>query len=127
VQHSSGQTFLDIIPARHKDACRGCLTEYFAPSASVRTGFFIWEELLPIIYDKLIETALDQIIREMEGLKCLREWQRRAVEAVVSEWQQILREVYPEHIHSEILRFAQDDSEGIMMTKLVVCRRLTRH
>ena len=70
--------FSYIVPAKYAEACHNCLAQYFAPSARVPTGFLIWEELLPIIHDKLIETTLDQVIKEMEGLKRLREWQQRA-------------------------------------------------
>jgi hypothetical protein len=76
VQHKA---FAYIVPAVHADRCRTCLMEYFRSSASVRTGFLLWEELLPLIYDELVATALDQIIKEMEGLKSLREWRRQAL------------------------------------------------
>ena len=73
------KAFAYIVSAVHADRCRTCLMEYFRSSPSVRTGFLLWEELLPLIYDELVATALDQVIKEMEGLKSLREWRRQAL------------------------------------------------
>jgi hypothetical protein len=68
--------FAYVIPAQYTCECLDCLGKYFSPSESVMTGFLLWEELLPLIYDKLMETAIDQVIKEMDGLRHLREWRR---------------------------------------------------
>jgi hypothetical protein len=64
-----------IIPRSAFDDCARCLTETFATDESITKGILIWENLLPVIYDQLIGTALDQVIKEMKGLEVLRSWQ----------------------------------------------------
>lgn len=71
----SSKGFFYIVPKKDVPGCQKCLNDYF-PGGATKTGWLVWEELLPIMGDKLIVTALDEIIKETEGLKLLREWQR---------------------------------------------------
>jgi hypothetical protein len=68
--------FFYIIPCLAVDSCAQCLSDQFSEDQSIFTGLITWEQLLPVIYDRLMETALDQVIREMEGLKVLRSWRK---------------------------------------------------
>lgn len=75
-----GQSFMKgfyyIIPEKYKDDCLRCLAKYFPPSQTIHTGFICWENFLSIIDDEMIHLTLDQLIKEMEGLKHLRDWQK---------------------------------------------------
>jgi hypothetical protein len=64
--------FFYIIPQEYAENFRKCLTEHFA--GPVQTGLFLWEDLLPVIYEKLMETAIDQVAKEMDGLRKIRAW-----------------------------------------------------
>ena len=63
-----------IVPGEAAEKCANCLRSQFPEDSSIAMGVLTWEGLLPMIYERLVETALDQVIREMEGLKCLRAW-----------------------------------------------------
>jgi hypothetical protein len=69
--------FYYVIPRAHVGFCRICLREYFPEEPSFQSGFVCWEDLLPIIGEEIIRTVLDQVSKEMEGLKKLREWQEK--------------------------------------------------
>jgi hypothetical protein len=57
-----------------------CLAEYFPEEPNLRSGFVLWEDLLPIIGDEIIRTVSDQVLKEMEGLKKLQEWQKKPID-----------------------------------------------
>jgi hypothetical protein len=63
-----------VVPRQAADAALTCLRDQFPADLSITTGVLTWEQLLPVVYDGLIETALDQVIREMQGLQALRSW-----------------------------------------------------
>ena len=63
-----------IVPDEAAEKCANCLRDQFPEDSSIAMGVLTWEGLLPMIHERLMETALDQVIREMEGLKCLRAW-----------------------------------------------------
>ena len=65
---------LYIVPRQAAERALTCLRDQFPADSSITTGVLMWEQLLPVIYDRLIETALDQIIQEMHGLQALRTW-----------------------------------------------------
>jgi hypothetical protein len=65
-----------VVPRASADDCAKCLRDEFPLDASITMGVLTWEQLLPLIYDSLIETALDQVIKELKGLEQLREWRR---------------------------------------------------
>ncbi|MGA2516477.1 MAG: hypothetical protein ABSG44_07990 [Thermodesulfobacteriota bacterium] len=70
--------FYYIIPQKSYGDCKRCLSnpKYFEPKKDIQTGMIFWEGLLDIIDDDLMKTSLDQVLRETEGLKTLREWQK---------------------------------------------------
>lgn len=69
--------FYYVIPKVHAAFCKMCLAEYFLEEPNVHSGFVCWEDLLSIIGDEIIRTVSDQVLKEMEGLKKLQEWQNR--------------------------------------------------
>jgi hypothetical protein len=68
---------LYIVPRQAAERARACLRDQLPADPSITTGVLTWEELMPLMYERLVETALDQIIREMRGLQLLREWRSR--------------------------------------------------
>jgi hypothetical protein len=66
--------FYYVIPKVHVGFCKICLAEYFPEEPNLHSGFVCWEDLLAIIGDEIIRTVLDEVFKEMEGLKKLREW-----------------------------------------------------
>lgn len=70
------KAFLYIVPAIEKQACANCLSTYFSSNPSIRVGIIFWEDLFPVIHERLIGVALDYILINMEGVKLLRAWQR---------------------------------------------------
>jgi hypothetical protein len=69
--------FYYVVPKVHAAFCKICLTEYFQEESNVHSGFICWEDLLSIIGDEIIRTVSDQVLKEMEGLKKLQEWQKK--------------------------------------------------
>ena len=69
--------FYYVIPRAHAAFCRICLAEYFPEEPNLHSGFVLWEDLLSIIGNEIIKTVSDQVLKEMEGLKKLREWQKK--------------------------------------------------
>jgi hypothetical protein len=72
--------FYYIIPRAHTGFCRICLAEYFPEESNLHSGFVLWEDLLSIIGDEIIGTVLNQVSKEMEGLKKLQEWQKKPID-----------------------------------------------
>ena len=72
--------FYYLIPRAHAGFCKICLGEYFSQKPNIHSGFVCWEDLLSIIGDEIINTVSDQVSREMEGLKKLREWQEKPID-----------------------------------------------
>jgi len=72
--------FYYLIPRAHAGFCKICLGEYFSQKPNIHSGFVCWEDLLSIISDEIINTVSDQVSREMEGLKKLREWQEKPID-----------------------------------------------
>jgi hypothetical protein len=72
--------FYYIIPKAHAGFCRICLAEYFPEEPNLHSGFVCWEDLLSIIGDEVTRTVSDQVLKEMEGLKKLREWQKKPMD-----------------------------------------------
>jgi hypothetical protein len=68
--------FYYIIPRTYTEKCKNCLNKYFTPEDNIQTGFIYWEDLLPIINQRLTEMILDRLIDEIQGLKELRQWQK---------------------------------------------------
>lgn len=66
--------FFYIVP--HQSLARSieCLKGQFEKDSLITTGVLIWEELLSLIYNQLLETVIDQVLNEMEGLRHLRHW-----------------------------------------------------
>ena len=72
--------FYYVIPRAHVGFCRICLAEYFPEEPNLHSGFVCWEDLLSIIGDEIIGTVSDQVLKEMEGLKKLQEWQNKPID-----------------------------------------------
>lgn len=72
--------FYYVIPKVHVAFCRICLTEYFPEGPNLHSGYICWEDLLPIIGEEIISTGLNEVSKEMEGLKKLREWQKKPID-----------------------------------------------
>jgi hypothetical protein len=72
--------FYYVIPKVHAAFCKICLAEYFPEEPNLHSGFVLWEDLLSIIGDEIIRTVSDQVSKEMEGLKKLREWQKKPID-----------------------------------------------
>jgi hypothetical protein len=68
--------FFYIIPKTHIESCKILLQEHFKPQTMLQTGFFLWEDLLSIIYEKILETVVEVVSKEMNGLQELREWRK---------------------------------------------------
>ncbi len=68
--------FYYIVPQRFGDRCQQCLREYFPPTDNIKCGTLLWEDLLPMISHELLGCAVDSVIRELQGVKALREYQR---------------------------------------------------
>jgi hypothetical protein len=66
-----------IVPSQAADRALACLRHQFPADHSITTGVLTWEQLMPLMYERLIETALDQVIREMRGLQLLRDWRSK--------------------------------------------------
>jgi hypothetical protein len=71
--------FYYLIPRAHAGFCKICLGEYFLEKPNIHSGFVCWEDLLPIIGDEIIGTVADRVLKEMEGLKKLRECQKNTI------------------------------------------------
>jgi ribosomal protein S14 len=69
--------FYYVIPRAHLGFCRICLAEYFPEEPNLHSGFVLWEDLLSIIGDEIIRTVSDQVLKEMEGIKKLQEWEKK--------------------------------------------------
>jgi hypothetical protein len=65
--------FYYVIPRAHAGFCKICLGEYFPKDPNLHSGFICWEDLLPIIGDEIIRTVEGLVLKEMEGVKKLRE------------------------------------------------------
>jgi len=72
--------FYYVIPKVHAAFCKICLAEYFPEEPNLHSGFVCWEDLLSIIGDEIISTALNEISKEIEGLKKLQEWQKKPID-----------------------------------------------
>ena len=72
--------FYYVIPKVHAAFCKICLAEYFPGEPNLHSGFVLWEDLLSIIGDEIIRTVSDQVLKEMEGLKKLQEWQKKPID-----------------------------------------------
>ena len=72
--------FYYVIPKVHAAFCKICLAEYFPEEPNLHSGFVLWEDLLSIIGDEIIRTVSDQVLKEMEGLKKLQEWQKKPID-----------------------------------------------
>jgi len=46
----------------------------------LHSGYICWEDLLSIIRDEIVRTVSDQVLKEMEGLKKLQEWQKKPMD-----------------------------------------------
>jgi hypothetical protein len=68
--------FFYIIPKAHIEPCSILLQEHFKPQPTLQTGFILWEDLLPIIYEKILESVIDVVSKEMNGLQELRKWRK---------------------------------------------------
>jgi len=69
--------FYYVIPKAHVGFCKICLAEYFPEKPNLHSGFVCWEDLLSIIGNEITRTVSDQVLKEMDGLKKLREWQKK--------------------------------------------------
>jgi hypothetical protein len=69
--------FYYIIPKVHVGICKFCLAEYFPEEPNLHSGFICWEDLLSIIGDEITRVVLNEVSKEMEGLKKLREYQKK--------------------------------------------------
>src|SRR4030042_1670512 len=72
--------FYYVIPKVHAAFCKICLAEYFPEEPNLHSGFVCWEDLLSIVGDEIIRTVSDQVLKGMEGLKKLREWQKKPID-----------------------------------------------
>jgi hypothetical protein len=72
--------FYYLIPKVHVAFCRICLAEYFQGERNLHSGFVCWEDLLSVIGDEIIRTVLNEVSKEMEGLKQLRECQKKPID-----------------------------------------------
>lgn len=72
--------FYYVIPKAHVGFCRICLAEYFPEKPNLHSGFVCWEDLLSIISNEITRTVSDQVLKEMDGLKKLREWQKKPMD-----------------------------------------------
>ena len=71
--------FYYVIPKVHAAFCKICLAEYFPKQPKLHSGFLCWEDLLSIIGDEIIKVVMDQMLKEMQGLQKLREWQKHSI------------------------------------------------
>ncbi len=72
--------FYYIVPERYAKDCLSCLNnaKYFEPSTDIQTGYITWEDLLHFIDEDLMKTMIDFVLlKGMEGIKKLREWQKK--------------------------------------------------
>ena len=72
--------FYYVIPKAHVGFCKICLAEYFPERPNLHSGYVCWEDLLSIIGDEIIRTVINEVLKEMEGLKRLRQWQKKAID-----------------------------------------------
>jgi len=68
-----------IVPSIVREDCIRCLRTYFSNEPSIRTGVIFWEDLLPLIHERLLRVAFGYILTNMEGIKSLYAWQCAAV------------------------------------------------
>jgi|GEM_PF-4222401 len=54
----------------------------FKPQTMLQTGFFPWEDFLSIIYEKILETVVDEVSKEMNGLQEFRKWKKNIEEKI---------------------------------------------
>jgi hypothetical protein len=67
-----------IVPKKFFDNFRECLLKKeFQSDDSIRTGVIRWEDVVPEMYEELLGTAVDEILRNTEGLKALRKLKGR--------------------------------------------------
>lgn len=67
-----------VIPRSSEDSCRTCLAQYFQGQSDVCVGYILWEDFLPMLAPDLLQVAVDEMVRVIDGLRYLREWQRQA-------------------------------------------------
>ncbi len=66
------------MPAKFCQDCHKFLDKsYFHSDPKVKVGTISWEDLLPLMHDRILEIVIDSIMKETDGLKHLREWQKR--------------------------------------------------
>jgi hypothetical protein len=73
--------FVYIVPAIAREDCMKCVRRYFMNVSSIRTGVIVWEDLLPVIHEQLMGAAVDYLLKNVEGVKHLRAWQRATPKA----------------------------------------------
>ena len=51
----------------------------FQSDESIRTGVIMWEDIMSEMYEELLGTAVDEILRNTEGLKALRKLKKNNI------------------------------------------------
>jgi len=64
-----------IIPQKFQSECSTFMNRLASSLDGIMRGWFLWEDLMPVINDELMRAVVDELIKETKGLKILRDWE----------------------------------------------------